>query len=175
MGTYDIWHRDIRFHPLRPVLSIPPVGPQAASRSPRCGQHVKSQGDIGLAFLFEMRSHHSPLLLLPKRIKHCTLTFWKSRIWRAHYYCPTLNDLWNDYKIQLSLGPYWISFLLIPKLYLKIPKCDGSDPDFHFCIHLLVHRDPTMCQKQIQSLNTAEWKTKQLYSLIPLLKMHTHR
>lgn len=135
-------------------------GPRQLQEAQDAGQHVKRQGDVGLAFLFEMRSHHSPLLLLPKRIKHRTLIFWKSRIWRAHYYCPMLNELWNDYKIQLSLGLYWISFILIPKLYLKIPKCDGSDPDFHFCIHLLIHRDPTMCQKQIQSLNTAERKTK---------------
>lgn len=62
-------------------------GPRQLQEAQDAGQHVKRQGDVGLAFLFEMRSHHSPLLLLPKRIKHRTLIFWKSRIWRAHYYC----------------------------------------------------------------------------------------
>lgn len=164
-GTYDIRHttHDTGMHDS--ILCglwclFHQQGPRQLQEAQDAGQHVKRQGDVGLAFLFEMRSHHSPLLLLPKRIKHCTLIFWKSRIWRAHYYCPMLNELWNDYKIQLSLGLYWISFILIPKLYLKIPKCDGSHPDFHFCIHLLIHRDPTMWQKQIQSLNTAERKTK---------------
>lgn len=34
--TYDTRHRDARFYPLRPVVSIPPAGAQAASGSPRC-------------------------------------------------------------------------------------------------------------------------------------------
>lgn len=65
--TYDTGMR--RFYPLRPVVSIPPAGPRQLQEAQDAGQHVKRQGDVGLAFLFEMRGHHSPLLLLPKEDK----------------------------------------------------------------------------------------------------------